>query len=71
MRYKAELEQAIKKELNLVDPLTGVTVSETGEFATIEEGDKRTVRRLSEYGKRLLRKGETWLVTGESLLEPQ
>ena len=74
MQYKAELEARIKKELiglQLISPLATVTVSETGSIVTIGDGEVRMVRRISDHGKRLLSKGEAWLVTGESLLEPE
>jgi len=73
LRRKAKLEEILTDQLlkKTGDPLARFVISDDGESAVQYVSEKRTVRRLSAHGKKYLREGEVFLVTGESFLEPE
>ena len=73
-KYKTQLEQILTKELQSQDPgpFAKVLISDKGEFAILDTGDKQTKRMLSRKAKDYLRTdGDVTFVGGESWYEPE
>jgi hypothetical protein len=71
--YKGDLEGILTRQLQRDEPgpFSRVFVSDDEQFAVLQVAEKRTVRKLSHYGREFLRTGSVVLVTGESFLEPE
>jgi len=63
----------LEKVLTEPGPWNRAVVTDDGEFAILYSGDDPPRRRrLSKYGKQILKEGSTFILVGyESLLEPE